>query len=225
MSAKKSSTSAKKIEPETFDTREVVLAKVRGFPPWPGMVVDPASVPKLVAKERPASKKSTVYAIRFFPAGDYAWLGPRELSRLTTAQINAFVNDSAKKAGGSDGGISEGEKRRMGEEGGEQKQQMVGCALKLTGVLARASSDGGVLRWMAMVVGLPIRGRNAGLWSAMYWDDAQAADRRALQTCGVGDPGDAGSGCSGGTGNRGARLWDAFEAGVALDYDGSRSVR
>ncbi|KAJ6528505.1 hypothetical protein B0H19DRAFT_1385181 [Mycena capillaripes] len=101
MSAKKSSSSAKKVEPETFDTREIVLAKVRGFPPWPGMVVDPATVPKAVSKERPASKKSVVYAIRFFPAGDYAWLPPKELSRLTTAQINAYVSDAgqARKAG------------------------------------------------------------------------------------------------------------------------------
>lgn len=39
MSAKRSSTSAKKsVDPETFDTRDVVLGKIRGFPPWPGMV-------------------------------------------------------------------------------------------------------------------------------------------------------------------------------------------
>ncbi|KAJ7441521.1 hypothetical protein B0H11DRAFT_2096109 [Mycena galericulata] len=99
MSAKKSGSSAKKSEPETFDTREVVLGKIRGFPPWPGMVVDPASVPKAVSKERPANKKSTVYAIRFFPAGDYAWLPPKELTRLTSEAITAFVQDSSKKGG------------------------------------------------------------------------------------------------------------------------------
>jgi hypothetical protein len=33
-------------------------------------IVDPASVPKAVAKERPAGKKSAVYVVRFFPAGD-----------------------------------------------------------------------------------------------------------------------------------------------------------
>ncbi|KAJ7620810.1 hypothetical protein DFH06DRAFT_1482421 [Mycena polygramma] len=64
-------------------------------------VVDPDAVPKAVAKERPASKKSTVYAIRFFPAGDYAWLAPKELTRLTTAQINEYVTQDAggRKAG------------------------------------------------------------------------------------------------------------------------------
>ncbi|KAJ7082124.1 hypothetical protein C8R44DRAFT_823154 [Mycena epipterygia] len=99
MSAKKSSTSAKKSEPETFETRDVVLGKIRGFPAWPGMIVDPASVPKAVSKERPASKKSVVYAVRFFPAGDYAWLPPKELKRLSAAEITAFVGDSARKEG------------------------------------------------------------------------------------------------------------------------------
>ncbi|KAJ7748220.1 hypothetical protein DFH07DRAFT_830462 [Mycena maculata] len=97
MSAKKSSSSAKKSEPETFDTREVVLGKIRGFPAWPGMVVDPASVPKAVSKERPASKKSVVYAVRFFPAGDYAWLPPKELKRLTADDISAFVSSPGRK--------------------------------------------------------------------------------------------------------------------------------
>ncbi|KAJ7659476.1 hypothetical protein B0H17DRAFT_1096092 [Mycena rosella] len=102
MSAKKSSSSAaKKAEMESFETRDVVLGKIRGFPPWPGMVVDPDGVPKTVSKERPANKKSVVYAVRFFPAGDYAWLGPKELTRLTPGAISAFVGDAgtARKGG------------------------------------------------------------------------------------------------------------------------------
>ncbi|KAJ6553308.1 hypothetical protein B0H19DRAFT_1156151 [Mycena capillaripes] len=101
MSSKKSSSSTKKVEPETFHTRDIVLAKIRGFPTWPGMVVDPETVPKVVSKERPSNKKSVVYAIRFFPAGDYAWLSPKELSHLTAAQINEFVSGAgqARKAG------------------------------------------------------------------------------------------------------------------------------
>ncbi|KAJ7026356.1 hypothetical protein C8F04DRAFT_109581, partial [Mycena alexandri] len=65
-------------------------------------VVDPATVPKAVSKERPASKKSAVYAVRFFPAGDYAWLPPKELTRLTTAQINSFVSDEGARRKGGD---------------------------------------------------------------------------------------------------------------------------
>ncbi|KAJ7838513.1 hypothetical protein B0H14DRAFT_3459352 [Mycena olivaceomarginata] len=43
-----------------------VCAQCPARPP----VVDPTALPKAVAKERPASKKSGVYAVRFFPAGD-----------------------------------------------------------------------------------------------------------------------------------------------------------
>ncbi|KAJ7085161.1 hypothetical protein B0H15DRAFT_931873 [Mycena belliarum] len=101
MSAKKSSTSAKKSESESFDLRDIVLGKIRGFPPWPGMVVDPDAVPKAVSKARPAGKKSAVYAVRFFPTGDYAWLPPKELTRLTSGAIKAFVDDTgaARKSG------------------------------------------------------------------------------------------------------------------------------
>ncbi|KAJ7167101.1 hypothetical protein C8R46DRAFT_1096045 [Mycena filopes] len=101
MSGKKTSSSAKKAEPETFEARDVVLGKIRGFPPWPGMVVDPATVPRAVAKERPAGKKNAVYPVWFFPAADYAWLSPKEITRLTPTQINSFINDDgARRKGG-----------------------------------------------------------------------------------------------------------------------------
>ncbi|KAJ7633868.1 hypothetical protein DFH06DRAFT_1303285 [Mycena polygramma] len=95
MSAKKGSTgsSAKKVEPEMFDTRDIVLAKVRGFPAWPGMVVDPTTIPTAVAETRPATKKGVVYVVRFFPTGDYAWLARKDISHLKTAQINAFITE------------------------------------------------------------------------------------------------------------------------------------
>jgi PWWP domain len=87
MMSKKSAKSQK--EQSTYEYRDIVLAKVRGYPPWPGMVchlhasrpsmtflascsqvVDPDSVPSTVSKERPGSKKTSFYCVRFFPAGD-----------------------------------------------------------------------------------------------------------------------------------------------------------
>ncbi|KAJ7627014.1 hypothetical protein FB45DRAFT_920497 [Roridomyces roridus] len=102
-SAKKSS-SKNDGNDEVYELRDVVLGKIRGFPPWPGMVVDPDTVPKMVAKERPANKKTVVHAVRFFPTGDYAWLPPRELTRLTHTAIKAFVDEPAngKKPKGGD---------------------------------------------------------------------------------------------------------------------------
>ena len=78
----------------TYESRDIVLAKVRGYPPWPGMVrsssviflnhsltcslflsycpqvVDPQNVSKEVLRERPQNKKSSFYCVRFFPKGD-----------------------------------------------------------------------------------------------------------------------------------------------------------
>jgi len=80
-------------------TRDIVLAKVRGYPPWPGMVVDPQSVSKEVLRERPQNKKSSFYCVRFFPKGDHSWLVSKDISRLKTHEIEAFINEPSKRSG------------------------------------------------------------------------------------------------------------------------------
>ncbi|KAI6002844.1 hypothetical protein EDD15DRAFT_2466365 [Pisolithus albus] len=89
---------AKNQEPEaTYAERDIVLAKVRGFPPWPGMVVNPDSVPPPVSKERPTGKKATFYCVRFFPAGDFAWLVAKDISKLKEHEIQAYISEPHKK--------------------------------------------------------------------------------------------------------------------------------
>ncbi|KAL4246596.1 hypothetical protein ABKN59_008780 [Abortiporus biennis] len=85
----------------SYEIRDVVLAKVRGFPPWPGMIVNPESVPPNVAKERPngKSKKGTWYCVRFFPDGDYAWMVPKDISKLQQHEIQAYINEPYKRSG------------------------------------------------------------------------------------------------------------------------------
>ncbi|KAI0674894.1 hypothetical protein C8Q78DRAFT_508117 [Trametes maxima] len=86
---------------QSYDVRDIVLAKVRGFPPWPGMIVDPDSVPEAVAKERPnaKTKKGNWYCVRFFPAGDYAWIVPKDISRLQQHEIQAYIAEPYKRSG------------------------------------------------------------------------------------------------------------------------------
>ncbi|KAH7913286.1 hypothetical protein BJ138DRAFT_969298, partial [Hygrophoropsis aurantiaca] len=83
----------------TYDERDIVLAKVRGYPPWPGMVVDPGSAPSGVVKERPSGKKTSFYCVRFFPAGDYAWLVSKDISKLQPHEIQAYINEPHKRSG------------------------------------------------------------------------------------------------------------------------------
>lgn len=80
-----------------YEVNEIVLGKLRGFPAWPGQVVDPDTVRPDVAKDRP--KKSNFYCIRFFPAGDHAWLNTKDLSKLKTHEIEAYINEPHKKNG------------------------------------------------------------------------------------------------------------------------------
>ncbi|KAH6885565.1 hypothetical protein BKA70DRAFT_1337292 [Coprinopsis sp. MPI-PUGE-AT-0042] len=92
MSTKKGGASAKtQRQAHTYEVRDIVLGKVRGYAPWPGMVVDPDSVPSSVAEERPANKKTTFYCVRFFPTGDYAWLVEKDISKLQPKEINDYV--------------------------------------------------------------------------------------------------------------------------------------
>ncbi|KAG8864527.1 hypothetical protein FRB96_005030 [Tulasnella sp. 330] len=97
MSSKK--TSKAPATENKYNQGDVVLAKIRGYPPWPAMIVDPEKVSKTVKKEKPVSKKTTFYCVRFFPAGDHSWAVAKDLSRLLPHEIEAYINEPSKKNG------------------------------------------------------------------------------------------------------------------------------
>ncbi|KAH7094079.1 Tudor/PWWP/MBT [Auriculariales sp. MPI-PUGE-AT-0066] len=72
-----------------YSLRDIVLAKIKGFPSWPAMVVDPDQVPSAVTGERPTGKK--YYCVRFFPAGDFAWLTARDILPLQNSEIQSLL--------------------------------------------------------------------------------------------------------------------------------------
>ncbi|KAG8934533.1 hypothetical protein FRC03_010469 [Tulasnella sp. 419] len=82
-----------------YKVRDIVLAKVRGYPAWPAMVVDPDNVPKEVKREKPPNKKLKFYCVRFFPAGDHYWSLAKDLSRLLPHEIEAYISEPSKKNG------------------------------------------------------------------------------------------------------------------------------
>ncbi|TFY65264.1 hypothetical protein EVJ58_g2092 [Rhodofomes roseus] len=88
MSKKGNKAQAKETKDTSYQFRDVVLAKIRGYPPWPGM------------GERPnaKSKKGTWFCVRFFPAGDYGWIVPRDISKLQPHEIQAYINEPYKKS-------------------------------------------------------------------------------------------------------------------------------
>jgi hypothetical protein len=81
-------------------------------------VVDPESVPSMVLKERPTTKKTHFYCVRFFPTGDLyvlrpshlavsphalflysAWLVSKDISKLQQHEIQSYINEPYKKSG------------------------------------------------------------------------------------------------------------------------------
>ncbi|KJA23393.1 hypothetical protein HYPSUDRAFT_163339 [Hypholoma sublateritium FD-334 SS-4] len=93
--SKKAPKSAKEVR--KYNIGDPVLGKMRGYAPWPGIIVDPADAPPVVQRDQPPNKRSTTYCILFFPQGDYGWLSPNDLSFLQRGEIEAFLADETKK--------------------------------------------------------------------------------------------------------------------------------
>ncbi|KAJ7931920.1 hypothetical protein B0H13DRAFT_2651150 [Mycena leptocephala] len=82
-----------------FNTSDIVLGTVDGFPPWPGEIVDPAMAPDAIKQKKKKNRfvnKSTEL-VRFFPGGEYAWLSPTRVTQLSVTQIEEFVANSGHK--------------------------------------------------------------------------------------------------------------------------------
>ncbi|KAJ1304943.1 hypothetical protein OPQ81_006076 [Rhizoctonia solani] len=82
-----------------YEVGNVVIGKVKGYPPWPGEIIDPDEAPTKVKQERPVSKKVTFYCVRFFPVGDHAWLPTKDVSRLLPHEIQAYLAEPSKRKG------------------------------------------------------------------------------------------------------------------------------
>lgn len=82
--------------PTSYKISDIVLGKIKGYPAWPGRVADEATAPKKVLKEKPAKGKNATL-VQFFPTGDFAWLGQRDISRLTEKEIDAYISGGKKK--------------------------------------------------------------------------------------------------------------------------------
>lgn len=69
-----------------FNEKDLVLAKMSGFPAWPSFVMPPDMIPPAIYK---VQKKSTNYCVIFIPDGDYNWMTEKQLELLTTEKLDA----------------------------------------------------------------------------------------------------------------------------------------
>ncbi|CAG98978.1 Ioc4p [Kluyveromyces lactis] len=98
---------------------DIVIAKVKGYPPWPAMVIPFEIIPQqILTKNRSKlpdesdqdsdsaenieyspvltfkkfTRELTNYCVKFFHDDSYIWLNPRNLHELTLPQIEAFLS-------------------------------------------------------------------------------------------------------------------------------------
>ncbi|KAJ7054828.1 hypothetical protein C8F01DRAFT_1322248 [Mycena amicta] len=76
---------------EPLVPRTIVLAKLPGLPLLPGMIIGYDAVPFKVLGRRPPPRAAAVYAVRFFPKGDYSWVYAEHLYVLSRNDIIDYV--------------------------------------------------------------------------------------------------------------------------------------
>ncbi|ODQ51081.1 hypothetical protein SAICODRAFT_9404 [Saitoella complicata NRRL Y-17804] len=81
-----------------YQPGDVVMAKIKGFPWWPAMVVTEAHCIPSVLKDKPRGSK-TVFPTIFFPVTnkEYCWPNKSELKPLPNSEIDSFVDNTGKK--------------------------------------------------------------------------------------------------------------------------------
>ncbi|RXK36547.1 hypothetical protein M231_06206 [Tremella mesenterica] len=101
------SSGAKKVETKpppsdktNYSYGDIVLARLKGFPFWPGRITDPNDVPNHIQKIRPSINPST-YCVQFFTQGDYAWLHANVIRPLSADEITAWLAETHRKGKGN----------------------------------------------------------------------------------------------------------------------------
>ncbi|RCK65573.1 ISWI one complex protein 4 [Candida viswanathii] len=90
----------------SFPPTTIVLAKVKGYPPWPAMVLDETLLPAHILSKQPKSKTPTsanpntvkkVVPVRFFSDDTYIWINTNDMKELSKEDISKYISSSAQK--------------------------------------------------------------------------------------------------------------------------------
>ncbi|KAH8090758.1 hypothetical protein HD553DRAFT_303285 [Filobasidium floriforme] len=82
----------------SFKSGDIVLTRLKGYPPWPSIIVEGDEIPAKVQRAKPSGTRQI--ASMFFPTGDYAWSLPKELTPLKKHEITAYLQAPSKKKKG-----------------------------------------------------------------------------------------------------------------------------
>lgn len=96
---------------DTFKPNTIVLAKVKGYPAWPAMIIDEELLPESVSLKKPKMVKgkmtknkidpyksqSKFYCVRFFSDDTYVWLSDCDLKFLDDSIIKKYIENFENK--------------------------------------------------------------------------------------------------------------------------------
>jgi hypothetical protein len=87
-----------------FVPRDIVLAKVKGYPPWPAMVLDEELLPANIKQRKPKNikparqkRRTYVVPVRFFSDDTYIWIKDSDIRKLSEADIAEYVATATGK--------------------------------------------------------------------------------------------------------------------------------
>ncbi|RLV92515.1 ISWI one complex protein 4 [Spathaspora sp. JA1] len=104
---------------DVFPPTTIVLAKVKGYPAWPAMVLDEAALPDHILAKRPKTKSTAttttaisansspkkksnvapalILPVRFFSDDTYIWINSHDIKLLSRDSIEEYFSSSSKK--------------------------------------------------------------------------------------------------------------------------------
>ena len=98
-----------------YQPTSIVLAKVKGYPAWPAMVLDESLLPEHISNKTKIEnqslqhqfhlplhnsiekKPSIIVPVRFFSDDTYIWINTNDLKPLTKQMIQDYFSTSSKK--------------------------------------------------------------------------------------------------------------------------------
>ncbi|EGW30149.1 uncharacterized protein SPAPADRAFT_63758 [Spathaspora passalidarum NRRL Y-27907] len=102
---------------DAFPPTTIVLAKVKGYPAWPAMVLDETILPEHILAKKPKTKSTATAAasassspkkktnssptrilpVRFFSDDTYIWINSHDVKLLSRESIEEYFSSSSKK--------------------------------------------------------------------------------------------------------------------------------
>ncbi|CCE85292.1 Piso0_004878 [Millerozyma farinosa CBS 7064] len=89
---------------EKFSPKSIVLAKVKGYPSWPAMILDESLLPENISslkpkkiKQKKGSKPVSLLPVRFFSDDTYIWIKSSDLKPLSADTISKYFGNERRR--------------------------------------------------------------------------------------------------------------------------------